>query len=554
MLQQGNLWNMPSEHKQRSMTLDRVLKLCILVQCFLLALALAFENDDFCDDLALGTDENRSAACTFLQVKRSFICTGDVESSIPLSRIGDNVCDCCDGSDELEGICRNTCEVELASRRERHEVALAAYKHGAAACANLELTVEHEQNQIAQEAVTLKAEVEALRLKMSELQIVHDDATRTQKEQLHIIRQSTYAQIYTVLGLGGELSEVAAEQLVHSLHKVLGVSASEAERINREAEALKINSSTVTHEKSIAEEEGNDADAESSRSQEDSFIQEMDINEAGDSLAPTDISVTAGIDPLESAPVQVLTNLQPKHYLPYIIEKRKPFSQVQSLLAYYYLHSSFGSDAETFAQIYNEASKASHTCVEAYTEITDPQMLEKYCSIYSTLQSLVEDIEAVAAADNAIALELEAAKGDLEQKSDMLSSVTTAQERYHVYLGTKTTAFLGLKGECAKFVHGKYEYSVCFDRDVTQKDMESHGATRLGGFSNAEVDEEGKTALHFTDGAHCWNHGPRVATVFVTCGEFTKILSAHEPSTCVYEIDMESPAACNAIWAKKWGL
>ncbi len=95
--------------------MKRKLIICIFIQHFLLVLVLAstplVKNDDFCDDMALGTDEKRSAACTFLpNLKLTFPCSGDNKTSIPLSRIHDSVCDCCDGSDELEGACQNTCE------------------------------------------------------------------------------------------------------------------------------------------------------------------------------------------------------------------------------------------------------------------------------------------------------------------------------------------------------------------------------------------------------------------------------------------------------------
>ena len=63
------------------------------------------ENDDFCDDLVSGEDERHSAACTGLvpALRLKFLCGPNNSTQIPLSRVGDGVCDCCDGSDEMQG-------------------------------------------------------------------------------------------------------------------------------------------------------------------------------------------------------------------------------------------------------------------------------------------------------------------------------------------------------------------------------------------------------------------------------------------------------------------
>lgn len=70
-------------------------------------------DDDFCD---CGDDEIHSSACSMYSSK-DFTCedTRYVTQTLPLSRIGDRICDCCDGSDEQAGLCQNTCESFVAS-------------------------------------------------------------------------------------------------------------------------------------------------------------------------------------------------------------------------------------------------------------------------------------------------------------------------------------------------------------------------------------------------------------------------------------------------------
>jgi protein kinase C substrate 80K-H len=73
-----------------------------------------------------------------------------------------------------------------------------------------------------------------------------------------------------------------------------------------------------------------------------------------------------------------------------------------------------------------------------------------------------------------------------------------------------------------------------------------------GGWGGASG--SGNTILKYTNGQHCWNHGPREAKVVVSCGSSTRLLTAAEPHTCSYEFTMEDPAACTAAWGRAHNL
>ena len=71
------------------------------------------ENDNFCDDIRKGSDEKNSSACTFLpNLNMKFTCENELDKHLPLSRVGDGVCDCCNGSDEAPGFCQDKCEAQ----------------------------------------------------------------------------------------------------------------------------------------------------------------------------------------------------------------------------------------------------------------------------------------------------------------------------------------------------------------------------------------------------------------------------------------------------------
>ncbi|KAM3572477.1 hypothetical protein VYU27_005506 [Nannochloropsis oceanica] len=69
-------------------------------------------NDDYCDDLVSGCDETETSACSFIKRTPTFQCNASVTGEphlLPASRVGDTVCDCCDGSDEAPGVCPDAC-------------------------------------------------------------------------------------------------------------------------------------------------------------------------------------------------------------------------------------------------------------------------------------------------------------------------------------------------------------------------------------------------------------------------------------------------------------
>ena len=86
--------------------------------------ALSLHNDDFCDDLTTGGDENNTAACSGLSKEPTFFqCIGSkyLKQRVPSSRVGDGVCDCCDGSDESTSgaICEDNCAAQEAAEKDR---------------------------------------------------------------------------------------------------------------------------------------------------------------------------------------------------------------------------------------------------------------------------------------------------------------------------------------------------------------------------------------------------------------------------------------------------
>lgn len=110
-----------------------------------------------------------------------------------------------------------------------------------------------------------------------------------------------------------------------------------------------------------------------------------------------------------------------------------------------------------------------------------------------------------------------------------------------------------MKNSCFTVTEGKYDYEVCIYGKATQKDKGASSGTSLGKWKGMSIDNEsGARVMKWTNGQGCWNGPQRSATVIVKCGAETKLLSADEPDTCSYRLEMESHIACDDAYFKRY--
>ena len=111
------------------------LRVCILL-VVVVSSAFSTIDDDWCDDRVNGSDEKLSSACSWYLDKATSTCLDRqwVTQRVFSSRVGDGICDCCDGSDEEKGICgENSCESLGSSLKERKRSSAEAQVKGLAA-------------------------------------------------------------------------------------------------------------------------------------------------------------------------------------------------------------------------------------------------------------------------------------------------------------------------------------------------------------------------------------------------------------------------------------
>lgn len=167
----------------------------------------------------------------------------------------------------------------------------------------------------------------------------------------------------------------------------------------------------------------------------------------------------------------------------------------------------------------------------------------------STVSSLVSQVSNLEAAKKDRDSELSKVRGKITDLEDKIGG------RDEPKYGADGELY-GIRDSCHIVESGKYEYEVCIFKKATQRDSgQKGGGTHLGNWVGMSRDEEtGQRVMKWDKGTKCWNGPNRSATVYVTCGAETKLLTADEPSTCEYVFTMESHIACDEAFKRDHGL
>ncbi|RKP35061.1 glucosidase II beta subunit-like-domain-containing protein [Dimargaris cristalligena] len=110
-----------------------------------------------------------------------------------------------------------------------------------------------------------------------------------------------------------------------------------------------------------------------------------------------------------------------------------------------------------------------------------------------------------------------------------------------------------IANECLRIDSGTFTYTVCLYGTVTQRDRNAYHTVTIGNFQHWGISTNDPSDPRFYreqlygGGQQCWGGPQRSAHVFFECGAENKLLEVSEPSTCEYHLKVMSPAACDVL-------
>ncbi|KAJ7477158.1 glucosidase II beta subunit-like-domain-containing protein [Mycena galericulata] len=483
-----------------------------------------FVNDDACD-CPDGSDEPGTSACP----NSTFYCQneGHIGANIPSSRVNDGLCEsqCCDGSDELPGVCKNACKEIGEEYRKQRDALRKIQKTGSKIRSSYIAFAHKEKKRLealvessAQEIIVREKEVARLRdiadrtesLSAAALEhkqqsplytslMTHASALKSlqREHKKHLEREKQLGDILDVLrkGYNPNYQDMAVLEAVRGWEYLAGLP-----HIGVEEDA-QMDLSVSDDEAGIPESE-QDAPPEEEETNEDEWTAE-ELETGLDELLNTDyVSLLMAHDEhVRTPPAGSLFNVRsylPETFIPQYEEMR------ETILSWLEVIGISGSDSENSP----DSSKARQALNDAEATLTR-----------------VKKEKATAEEDLLEIFNVEGFGPEGEWKK--------------------------LDGTCLELNTGEYTYEVCMFDQARQKPNKGGTTFNLGTFSswNPSPDvKPGDPAYYerqvYNKGTRCWNGPERSVVLVLTCGTENTIHTVAELEKCEYQFTGTSPALC----------
>ena len=507
---------------------------------------------------------------------------------IPSSRVDDQVCDCCDGSDEGRvANCPNMCDEVAASERAQLAKVTSDYKIGSAIRANLIQTVRAEKAALTASVTPLGMEVHNLQQAADELsaqiETANEQVTLLEGTVAHAQRKLVRHELQVEA-----LNFASLSQLLSNLLKVLKIEGSSVKRLAEDIASPAsedADASTTSRRASVSsEDEGEehiegdadaDADVGDRLHDEDEYGDvaeqqlDIDLDAQQETVAvPADaeaascevvsLSSDVALLPLCDSVTNAETALEA---LVKIVIKKNAYKEVSLLLAHHHAHGP-STDSHEFVRQHLD-SELSNTCPASFE--TEPA--QKLCSLRESLPVEVSALDAQLGLTEA-RTRLQTLRTEASENRNKLNEVErklkTAQGANDELLQhADELEYLAMKDQCFDKEDGAFTYSLCILGAITQKEVVGHRSVTLGTHEGIELTGDNaapvngvvpSAVLKYGNGQHCHAFGARTATVTVSCAPQNALISATEPSTCAYRLHFESPAACSPKYAQLAGI
>ncbi|KAF9480233.1 endoplasmic reticulum protein [Pholiota conissans] len=480
-----------------------------------------FVNDDSCD-CPDGSDEPGTGACPDTQ----FYCEnkGHIGSFIPSSRVNDGLCEvqCCDGSDEREGVCPNLCKEIGDAYKKKHEAELKIQREGAKIRSTYIAFAHQEKKRLEAEALSL---VEKIKVQEKEVQRLQDIAERTESLTQAAIEHKKKSPLYESLILhNNALKSLKREYNQHKeREKALGEILSALRTgYNPNYQDMAVLEAVRGWEELAGlphiNDVGKDKESETTTAE---GAQETEVETTEEALPEgewTEDEISWRLD-----------NVLNTDYVSLMLE-----------------HEEFINVPIEGSILFELSSYIPDSILPAYEDFKD------------SIVTLLQKFGIVSGGDSSAADSSRAQQAfhDAEHELNNLKSTKENAEKgaQEIFSGTRygpKGEWKKLDGACLEKDTGEYTYEVCLFNEVKQKP--NHGGTTfsLGKFEswNPSPDVTPGSPEYYSKqvykhGTRCWNGPERNVVLKLTCGVENAILTVQELEKCEYEFTGTSPALC----------
>lgn len=473
-------------------------------------------NDDSCDCLD-GSDEPGTGACA----NTMFYCwnEGHIGASIPSSRVRDGLCEreCCDGSDELPGVCNNTCATVGADYRKKRAEELKIQKTGAKIRSSYIAFAHKEKKRLENLVQTLVQDIATREKEVARLQEIAERTESLSAAELDFKKQSPlYASLIThsnaLKSLQREYKKhLEREKTLSDILDTLRTS------YNPNYQDMAVLDAVRGWEYLAGLPHINDVGKDSSDTDEANNEDEEDESTSEETLAEGEWTA------------EDLDNLLKTKHVDLLLEHDE-----------YVRSPAPGSLSELF----DIANYLPDSLVPQYEDLKDAILswLESFGIIRPEVGSSAESTHArqvFSDAENA----LKQVRKDKENAEKDLSELFDPTG-YGVEGEWKK-----LDGMCLEKDTGDYTYELCLFGTAKQKPNKGGSTFTLGKFVAWNRDAEpGQPAYYqkqnYEKGTKCWNGPERSVILLMACGTENALLTVAELEKCQYLFTGTSPALC----------
>ncbi|KAI0676730.1 endoplasmic reticulum protein [Trametes maxima] len=485
-------------------------------------------NDDFCD-CPDGSDEPGTSACPNSQ----FYCVneGHIGSFITSTRVNDGLCEpeCCDGSDEAPGVCKNICKEVGEAYRERVNAERKLRKTGSKIRSTYTAFAQKEKKRIEQELA--------------------------QTEQEIVVREKEVTRLKDLVQRTESLSAAALEARRESpLYQSLITHVTALKSLRRE------------YEKHLEREKALGDILDNLRTGYNPNYQDMAVLEAvrgWEALAglphindvAKDDTAAEGSDnqPDQEEEEAVDDDLWTASELEYQLDELLEDSDYDSLLIEHDKH--VGAPASPTSILYNLSAYIPDSLVPQWEALRD-QIVTVLAAfgLAKTSPDISADVSRLQKSLSDAEHSLGLTRKERDEKEKELNRLFDPE-----WYGSEGE-WKKLDGTCLEKEVGDYIYEVCLFDEARQKPTKGGSTFSLGRFeswNNAAGVEKGSSEYYgrqrYTRGAKCWNGPQRSVTLAMSCGTENAVLSVSEPEKCEYEFKVTSPALCLPLSAAEQG-